>query len=436
MASSVFRRGKEPRTAVRAEGCWIVDSGGNRYLDGAGGAVVCGVGHGRVEIAEAISKQLATVGYVHASTFTTGVVEDYARAVAERTPMEDARVYPVSGGSEALETALKLARAYHLARDEPQRTQLLARHGSYHGNSLGALDVSGRASLRAPYLPWLGRTVHVPPVYEYRCPAPDHPVGCGVWHAARLEEEIVARGNVAAFVAESVGGATLGAAVPPDDYWPAIGEVCRRHGVLLIVDEVMAGFGRTGSWFGIDHWGVRPDIIVAGKGASSGYWPLGLCIASKEVHDAVQGTFVHGFTYSHHAAGAAAGLAVIGILESESLLAASVRQGERLLVGLRDTIGHHPRVGDIRGLGLLVAIELVADRPTKDPFDRREAVTERLLAACLENGLIVYPASKGADGLKGDSVLFGPPLTISNAEVDTLVDRFTEALIRTVGSLQ
>jgi hypothetical protein len=430
MASSVFRRGTNLLTAVQAEGCWIVDSDGSRYLDAAGGAVVCGVGHGRREVADAISRQLVTVGYVHASTFTTHVVEDYARAIAERTPMEGARVYPVSGGSEAMETALKLARAYHLVRGEPQRTQLLARQGSYHGNSLGALDVSGRAALRAPYLPWLGRTVHLPPVYEYRCPAPDHPSGCGAWHAARLEEEIVTRGNVAAFVAESVGGATLGAAVPPDDYWPAIVDVCRRHGVLLIVDEVMAGFGRTGTWFGIDHWAVRPDIIVAGKGASSGYWPLGLAIASKEVHDAVDGAFVHGFTYSHHAAGAAAGKAVIEILESESLLQASKRQGERLLGGLRDAIGDHPRVGDIRGLGLLVAVEFVSDRVTKAPFDPTEAVTERLLDACLKNGLIVYPASKGADGVSGDAVLFGPPLTISNAEVDTLVDRFTDALSR------
>ncbi len=430
MASSVFRRGTNLRTAVKAEGCWIVDSDGNRYLDAAGGAVVCGVGHGRQEVADAVSRQLATVDYVHATTFTTRVVEDYGRAVAERTPMEGARVYPVSGGSEAMETALKLARAYHLARGQPHRTQLLARHGSYHGNSLGALDLSGRDSLRAPYLPWLGRTAHLPPVYEYRCPAPAHPSACGAWHAARLEEEIVARGNVAAFIAESVGGATLGAAVPPDDYWPEIGEVCRRHGVLLIVDEVMAGFGRTGTWFGIDHWGVRPDIIVAGKGASSGYWPLGLAIASKEIYEAVEGAFVHGFTYSHHAAGAAAGAAVIEILESESLLEASIEQGERLLGGLREAVGDHPRVGDIRGLGLLVAVELVADRATRAPFDRSAAVTKRLLDACLENGLIVYPASRGADGVNGDAVLFGPPLTISNPEIDTLVDRFTVALTR------
>ena len=430
MGSSVFRRGSDLRTAVKAEGCWIVDSDGNRYLDAAGGAVVCGVGHGRHEVANAIAEQLANVGYVHASTFTTQVAEDYARAVAARTPMDDARVYPVSGGSEAMETALKLARAYHLARGEPQRTQLLARQGSYHGNSLGALDASGRSALRGPYLPWLGRTAHLPPVYEYRCPAPDHPSDCGAWHSARLEEEIVARGNVAAFIGESVGGATLGAAAPPDDYWPAIVEVCRRHGVLLIVDEVMAGFGRTGTWFAVDHWGIRPDIIVAGKGASSGYWPLGLCIASTQVHEAVGGSFVHGFTYSHHAGGAAAGLAVMKIIEAESLLAASTRQGERLLVGLREAIGGHSRVGDIRGLGLLVAVELVSDRATKEPFQRSEAVTERMLTACLENGLIVYPAAKGADGTNGDAILFGPPLTISDPEVDAVVERFTDALTR------
>jgi adenosylmethionine-8-amino-7-oxononanoate aminotransferase len=329
-----------------------------------------------------------------------------------------------------METALKLARAYQLARGEPHRTQILAREGSYHGNSLGALDVSGRPSLRGPYLPWLGRTVHLPAVYEYRCPAPGHPSGCGAWHATRLEQEIVTRGNVAAFIAESVGGATLGAAVPPDDYWRAVAEVCRRHGVLLIVDEVMAGFGRTGRWFGIDHWGVRPDLIVAGKGASSGYWPLGLCIASQGVHDAVGGSFVHGFTYSHHPGGAAAGLAVLEIIEGESLLEASARQGGRLLAGLSQSIGNHPLVGDIRGLGLLVAVELVADRASKQPFERSEAVTERLLAACLDNGLIVYPASRGVDGINGDAVLFGPPLTISDSEVDAVVERFTDAITR------
>ena len=222
--------------------------------------------------------------------------------------------------------------------------------------------------------------------------------------------------------------------MPPDDYWPAIAEVCRRHGVLLIVDEVMAGFGRTGTWFGVEHWGVRPDIIVAGKGASSGYWPLGLCIASKEVHDTVGSSFVHGFTFSHHSGGAAAGMAVIEIIEEESLLEASTRQGERLLAGTEHgRSGIIPRVGDIRGKGLLVAVEFVSDRVTRSRSSAGEAVTERLLAACLDNGLIVYPASKGVDGIRGDAVLFGPPLTITDTEVDAIVDRFTDALTRNLG---
>ncbi len=188
-----------------------------------------------------------------------------------------------------METALKLARAYHLARGEPERTVIVARHLSYHGNTRGALDASGRPRLRAPYEPWLGHAVHVPAVTEYRCPAPGHPAGCGAWHAAELERTFSGARprRVAAFIAEPIGGATTGAAVPTDDYWPAVAEVCRRHGVLLIADEVMTGFGRTGAWFAIDHWGVEPDIMVAAKGASSGYWPLGLCVASGEVHQTV-----------------------------------------------------------------------------------------------------------------------------------------------------
>lgn len=425
--SSVFRRGAVLE-AHQAEGCWVTDQDGRRYLDAASGAIVCGIGHGRREVIEAIAKQLATVDYVHASTFTTAVVEEYAEEVATRVPMQGAKIYPVSGGSEAMETALKLALAYHQARGEDGRSTILARWGSYHGNSLGALDASGRVALRRPYLAWLGRAGHVPAVYEYRCPAPAHPTACGTWHAEMLESEIVRRGDVAAFVAESVGGATLGATVPPNDYWPAIAEVCGRHGVLLIVDEVMAGFGRTGAWFGIDHWSVRPDVIVAGKGASSGYWPLGLCIASKRVHEIAGAGFVHGFTYSHHPAGAAAGLAVLRILRDENLVEAAARKGEDLLVALNDALRGHANVGDIRGRGLLVAVELVSDRATKLPFDRSAAITERLVAAARELGLLLYPASKGVDGLSGDAVLIGPPLTISPEELSLAVERLVGAI--------
>jgi adenosylmethionine-8-amino-7-oxononanoate aminotransferase len=431
--SSVFARGWNLPQAVAAAGCWVVDDTGRRYLDAAGGAVVSSVGHGRPEVIDAIARQLRAVDYVHATRFTTPILEEYAAALSTRVPVPAARVYPVSGGSEAMETALKLARSYHLARGEAHRTALVARAGSYHGNSLGALDVSGRVFLRAPYLPWLGRSVHLPAVYEYRCPAPNHPRACGRWHAGQLEALIVERGDVAAFVAESVGGATLGAVVPPDDYWREVATVCRRHGVLLIVDEVMAGFGRTGRWFGIEHWGVQPDIIVAGKGASSGYWPLGLCIASAGVHEVAGARFVHGFTYSHHPAGAAAGLAVIEIIEEEGLVQSAADKGGLLAELLRRAFSAHPHVGDIRGKGLLVALEVVADRATRLPFDRSEEVTARLITSCLEQGLIVYPAARGADGTNGDALLLGPPLSIAADELELVVERLEAAIARTLG---
>src|SRR5436190_1583147 len=323
--SHVFPRSLQaplPR-AVSAEGCWITDADGKRYLDGGGGAIVVNVGHGDRDVVRAMTEQAAQVSYVHGTQFTTEAVDSYADELAPLLPVDDPRVYPVSGGSEAVETALKLARAYHLARGEPQRHRIVARWGSYHGNTRGALDSSGREPLRAPYAPWLGQALHVPPLYEYRCPWPRHPDGCGALHAEALERTIVGAGpeRVAAFVAEPVAGATLGAAVPPDDYWPAVADVCRRHGVLLVADEVMTGFGRTGSWFGLDHWGIPADILVAGKGCSGGYWPLGLCVASGEIFEGVRERgFVHGFTYSHNAVGAAVCRAVLRRLQGGQLV--------------------------------------------------------------------------------------------------------------------
>lgn len=241
--------------AAHAEGCWINDNDGNGYLDAAGGAVVVNVGHGDPDVLAVLAGGSGTVDYVHPSVFTTESVESYAKALSTVLPVEDPRVYPVSGGSEAVETALKLARSYHLARGNPERTVVISRSLSYHGSTLHALDASGRLGLRAPYEPWLGRTVKVPPVTEYRCPAPGHPDGCAHWHAAQLEDAVLATGpeRVAAFIGEAMGGATLGATAPPDGYWKAIAEVCDRYDILLIVDEVMTGFGRTGKWFGIDH---------------------------------------------------------------------------------------------------------------------------------------------------------------------------------------
>ena len=415
--------------AVSGSGAEILDAAGRRYLDGSGGAIVVGIGHGVTEVVDAIAEQARRIAYVHGTAFASESVGAYADELATVLPLEHARVYPVSGGSEAVETALKMARAYHLARGE-DRHVVVSRHGSYHGNTRGALDASGRPGLRAPYLPWLGAGRHTTTPYEYRCPFPDtHPVGCGARHAAELERTIVAAGPVAAFLAEPVSGAALGACVPPADYWPAVAEVCRRHGVLLIADEVMTGFGRTGRWFASEHWDLRPDIVVAAKGASSGYWPLGFAATTGTVHDTIAaGGFTHGFTNSHHAVGAAAGLAVLRVLRDRGLVDAAARQGERLDAALRAELGGHPAVGDVRGIGLLRAVEFVADRGTRAPFPRADRVAERVVAACAEHGALVYHSTGAADGTDGDLILFGPPLVITDAQVDELVLRCGKAV--------
>jgi adenosylmethionine-8-amino-7-oxononanoate aminotransferase len=423
MSAHLFARGRELPRAVRARGAEIWDADGKRWLDGSSGAVVVNIGHGVAEVADAVAAQSREVAYVHGSMFTTDAVEAYAEELASVLPVDGARVYPVSGGSEAVETALKMARAYHLARGE-DRSVVIGREGSYHGNTRGALDVSGRESLRRPYLPWLGSARRALPAYEYRCPFPDtHPLGCGARHAEALEELIVAEGpaRVAAFVAEPIAGAALGACLPPEDYWPLVAEVCRRHGVLLVADEVMTGFGRTGRWFASEHWGLRPDILTAGKGAASGYWPLGLAACSGEIHDTIASTgFTHGFTYSHHAAGAAAGSAVMRVMRERGLVEASARQGRRLSGALAAELGGHPAVGDIRGRGLLVGIELVEDRASRAPVPRSARLTERVVAQARDVGLLVYPSTGCADGTDGDVVLLGPPLVVSDAEVDEI----------------
>jgi adenosylmethionine-8-amino-7-oxononanoate aminotransferase len=313
-----------------------------------------------------------------------------------------------------------------LARGDADRHLVVARSGAYHGNSRGALDASDRASLRAGYEPWLGQTVRVPAVNSYR------DARTGAEHAALLDRAIREVGveRVAAFVAEPVAGATLAAAMPPDDYWPAVAEVCRRHGVLLIADEVMTGFGRTGRWWGLDHWGVVPDIATAGKGASGGYWPLGLVLASGAVYDAVTdgGTFVHGFTWSHHPIGAAVAGAVIDVIEREDLVARAGVLGARVQAQLAAELDDAPHVGDVRGLGLLRAVELVADRSDKSPFARSERVTERIVDAAFERGLTVYPCTSAVDGRVGDAVLLGPPLTVTDSELDEMTARLVAAI--------
>jgi adenosylmethionine-8-amino-7-oxononanoate aminotransferase len=439
----VFRRSLDLDlpVAVEGHGSTIVDATGREYLDASGGAIVVNVGHGRRSIAQAIGDQAGRLAYAHGSAFTTEPIETYAREVGRILPIDGPAIYPVSGGSEATETALKLARAYHLARGQADRWIVISRWGSYHGNTLGALDLSGRRPLRRPYEGWLGRFRHVSAAYPYRAGEPEsHALGDADELAAELDRAIEAAGpdTVAAFVAEPIVGATLGAVVPPDRYWPLIAEVCRRHGVLLIADEVMTGFGRTGRWFGLDHWGVRPDILIAAKGATGGYWPFGFVAASTDVHDTVMdaGGFIHGFTYSHAPAGAAAALEVLRILRDEDLVEASATKGERLRQLLDERLGDHPAVGEIRGRGLLIGLELVADRASREPVPRAARLTEAVLRAARNRGLLFYSGTGNANGVDGDTILIGPPFVVTDEElvriaagIGDAIDEATEAVI-------
>jgi adenosylmethionine-8-amino-7-oxononanoate aminotransferase len=430
--SHVFPRvARELPTAVAAEGAWVTTADGTRYLDGAGGAIVVGVGHGDRALIDAATAQLAKTQYTHGTAFTTEALEVYAEEVARVLPLADARIYPVSGGSEAVETALKMARAYHLAAGQPGRVTVIARRSSYHGNTLGALDLSGKEPLRKPYTPWLGRFLHAPRAYEYRCENPSHPEGCGAWHAGELQRMIESYGpeTVAAFVAEPVSGATLGAAVPCEDYWSSIVDVCRRYGVLVIADEVMTGFGRTGRWFGVDHWDVRPDIVTAGKGTTSGYVPFGFAACTGTLYDAIAPKgFVHGFTWSHQALGSAVALAALRRLRDDGLVDRARDVGAKLQGDLAAALADAPHVGDVRGLGMMIGVELVADTESKEPFPRSRQVTEGVLAAARDRGLLLYSSTGHVDGADGDLVMLGPPFVLTDEDAATLVERVVDAI--------
>ena len=443
MSGRVFSRASSPNppAAASGHGSTIVDAEGREYLDAAGGAIVVGIGHGRREVVEVMAGQAMRISYAHGSAFTSEALERYAAAVGDRLPMDEPAIYPVSGGSEAIETALKLARATQVARGEADRTVVFSRWSSYHGNTLGALDLSGRQPLRKPYAAWLGRFSHVSAAYPYRAGEPGaNALGSAEALAGELDEAIAdaGPGRVAAFVAEPIVGATLGAVEPPEGYWPAIAEVCRRHGVLLIADEVMTGFGRTGAWFGVDHWGVRPDILVAAKGATSGYFPFGFAAASGEVYATIRSGagFTHGFTYSHQPTGAAVAGEVLRILEAESLVGASLLKGAKLQALLRERLGDHPAVGDIRGRGLMVGVELVRDPATKAPYPRSARLIESVVRIARERGLLLYSGSGNANGVDGDIVLLGPPFVITEDELVRVADGLRDALDEAVAALE
>ncbi|MFZ5917927.1 MAG: aspartate aminotransferase family protein [Chloroflexota bacterium] len=434
MSTQVFHRrlGHPYPTISHGQGVYLYDTAGQRYIDAAGGALVTNIGHGVTEIVEAMAAQARRVAFAHGTQFTSQAIEDYAAAMAEVSPLPDTRVYMVSGGSEATETAFKLARQVCLARGEPGRYQIISRWSSYHGSTLGALSASGRTPLRQPYAPLLLDMPHISPCYCYRCPFGQAYPHCGIACADALETEILRQGpeTVAAFVAEPVVGATLCAAVPPPEYWPRVREICDRYGVLLIADEVMTGMGRTGRWFAVEHWGVIPDILVTAKGASGGYFPLGLVLAKGELVETIRqglGGFNHGFTYANGVVGAAVGLAVLRHLQTNDLVTASARQGA-LLLQQAHTLRDLSIVGDVRGLGMMVGIELVADQADKRPFPRGQKLAERLQTAAMQRGVIVYYGAGLADGRDGDGLLLGPPFVITESHIQNVISVLREAI--------
>lgn len=428
-ATHVFRRRlawPHPQV-VRGEGLYLWDAAGRRYIDASGGPVVVNVGHGVAEIAQAMAAQAAAVAYVHGSAFTTESLERYSERLAALVPLDDPRFYYLTSGSEAVEAAIKFARQVQVARGEPAREVLISRWGSYHGATLGALAVTGKPAMRRLFEPLFRDQPHIPPPYCYRCPWGFGYPACGLACAQALEDEIERQGpgRVAAFIAEPVGGATLGAVVPPAEYWPRVRAICDRHGVLLIADEVMTGFGRTGRWFALEHWGVRPDVMTMGKGATGGYFPLsilGVRAADVEAVARANGDFNHGGTFSHHAVGAAAALATLDYLEGHRLVARAAEMGAMLGERLRARLGGLPGVGDVRGLGMLWGIELVADRETRAPFPPAGHLGQRVADLALERGLLLYPGHGGVDGAAGDHVMVAPPFVVTAEEIAAIVE--------------
>jgi len=441
MDEAVFPRNflKAYPQAVRGEGCFIYASDGRRYLDASGGAAVVTIGHGVEEIGRAMAEQAGRLAYVHSSQFHTATAEKLAQrllALAPKGMRRGGRVYFTTGGSEAAETALKLARQYWIEKGEKKRWRVLSRWQSYHGSTLGALGVSGNVRRREPFAPMMADWGHIPPCYCYRCPLGLHYPECNVDCADELDRTLDRDGadDVAAFIFEPVVGATLGAVVPPEGYVQRLAEICRRRGILLIADEVMTGMGRTGRPFAVEHWNVTPDMILVGKGIASGYAPLGAVIAAPHVADAISkgtGTFLHGFTYDAHPVAAAAGNAVLDYIEREKLFAAVDPAGRELCAAL-EPLKRFSVVGDVRGMGLLFGVELVRDAKTREPFPVDARIAARIQADVFEAGVMTYPIQGCADGIRGDHILLAPPFTITAQGIQMLA----EALERAIADLE
>ncbi len=430
--------GKDYPVATGGDGPYVIDSSGRRYLDAASGAGVSCLGHSAARVADAVTAQAHTMPYLYNAYFTTDAVERFAERLIEMTPAGLDWVYPGSGGSESMDGALKLALQYHNENGEPERTLFVSRRQSYHGCTVGALAVSGNVPRRMLFEPFLPKGNFVSACYAYReKPEQESDEAYGLRLAAELEATLVelGPGRVAAFVAETVVGATAGCVPPVPGYFKAIQQVCQRHGVLLILDEILAGAGRCGTYLACEQDGVVPDIAVLGKGLGAGYQPLSAILVSDRIISTIaagRGFFFHGHTYNGHATAAAAGLAVLDEIAEHDLLANVRRQSAALQAALNDRLGAHAHVGDIRGRGLLIGIELVADRENKTTFAPERMVWNAVQAAAMEAGLLCYPGFGTADGVAGDHILLAPPFIIDESHVAQIVDALAPAIDRAI----
>jgi len=435
MAGHVFGRSSAALpVAVRGDGCYIHDADGKSYLDACGGAAVSCLGHSDPDVRAAMIAQLDQIAYAHTGFFTSDVAEELADLLVAHAPAGIDRVYQLSGGSEAVEAAIKLARQYYVEIGQPERHRLIARRQSYHGNTLGALAAGGNAWRREKYQPLLVETHHIAPCFEYRGRAADESAeDYGLRVANELEAEILRLGpeTVMAFIAEPVVGATAGAVPAVAGYFARIREICDQYGVLLILDEIMCGMGRTGYLFACEAEGIAPDILTIAKGLGAGYAPIGAMLCSGAIHDAIaggSGSFLHGHTYHGHPMAAAAGRAVLQGLLDRDLVARAATKGADLDRALRAALGQHAHVGDLRGRGLFRGVELVADRETKAPFDPGLKIHSKVKSAAMAEGLMCYPAGGTVDGRSGDHILLAPPFIISDDQIDELVTKLTRAI--------
>lgn len=434
--SHVFHRNPKQvlPIAVGGKGIELFDQNGKHYIDASGGAAVSCLGHGHPVVIEAIKKQLDSIAYAHTSFFTTQAAETLADMLAQAAPGDLNHVYFVSGGSEAVEAALKMARQYFVEIGQSSRHHFIARRQSYHGNTLGALAIGGNAWRREPFLPLLVQAHHVSPCYAYRERLDGE---SDAHYAQRLADELEAKilelgpETVAAFVAETVVGATAGALAPVGDYLKRIRAVCDKYGVLLILDEVMSGMGRTGYLFACEEDGVVPDLITIAKGLGAGYQPIGATLCTDRIYNAIvqgSGFFQHGHTYIGHATACAGSLAVQRVIQEENLLANVLARGEQLRTELRSAFADHPNVGDVRGRGLFVGVEFVSDRVTKATLDPAAKTHAKLKLAAKQNGLLVYPMGGTVDGVKGDHALLAPPFICTESDISRIVERFAQSV--------